>query len=250
MRCLWSLPLLLFALLAGCGSQPTASVNVFAAASTGDVLKEIARDFEAESGVRIQISPAASSALAMQIENGADADLFLSADEEWADKIAKKYALQRRDLLANQLVVVVPADNAVTLGGLHDLEAAQYKRIAVARDGVPAGKYARDALRAEGVWDAIRSRTIEGGDVRATLNYVVMGEADAGFVYATDAASVDKAKVRIAYEVPESLHKPIRYPLLRIRRDKPNPAAQRFYDYLSGDKATAAFRRAGFKTLP
>ncbi len=250
MRCTWAIPALLLACLGGCRSQSVATLNVFAAASTGDVLKEIARDFEAQTGIRIQISPAASSALAMQIENGADADLFLSADEEWADKVAQRFPVERRDLLANRLVVVVPADNAVTFNSLHDLEAERYKRIAVAREGVPAGKYARDALRAAGVWDAVKTRTIEGGDVRATLNYVVMGEADAGFVYATDAASVDKAKVRIAYEVPDNLHQPIRYPLLLIPHDKPNPAARRFYDYLSSDKATAAFKRAGFQTLP
>jgi molybdate transport system substrate-binding protein len=238
---------ILLCLCLGCRSQSPPTVNVFAAASTGDVLTEIARDFEADTGVRVHISPAASSALAVQIEQGADADLFLSADEQWADRLRDRTD-QRRDLLANRLVVVVPADKPVTLTNLDDLKANSYKRIAVARAGVPAGEYAREALRAAGAWDALKERTIEGGDVRATLNYVMIGEADAGFVYASDAAS--SSKVRVAYEVPENLHRPIRYPLLLLRRDPPNPAARRFYDYLGGDKVAAAFRRAGFQALP
>jgi molybdate transport system substrate-binding protein len=237
---------LLLCLLLGCRSQPAQTVNVFVAASTADALGEIARDFEAETGVRVAISPAASSTLAVQIENGADADLFLSADEESADRAAKAVGGERRDLLGNRLVVVVPADDPVSLAGLADLKGDRFKRVAVARADVPAGKYARQALQAAGVGDALKDRLIEGGDVRATLTYVVRGEADAGFVYATDAAS--NGTVRVAYEVPEQLHRPIRYPLLLLRRD--NPAARRFYDYLGGDKATAVFRRAGFQTLP
>ena len=235
------------ALALGCRSQSPATVRVFAAASTGDVLTEVARDFEADGGVKVVISPGASSALAIQIEQGADADLYLSADESWADRL-RDLADQRRDLLSNRLVVVVPADKSVTLTSLDDLKTDAYQRIALARAGVPAGEYAREALRAAGVWDALKGRTIEGGDVRATLKYVVVGEADAGFVYATDAASTDK--VRVAYKVPEKLHQPIRYPLLLLRRDPVNPAARRFYEYLGGDQATAAFQRAGFQTLP
>jgi molybdate transport system substrate-binding protein len=240
---------LLLCLALGCRSQSQPAVAVFTAASTGDVLEEIARDFETETGVKVTVNPAASSTLAVQIEQGAGADLFLSADEAWADHLERKgLCAQRRDLLGNHLVVVVPADNAVTLNGLDDLKADQYQRIAVAREGVPAGDYTRQALRAAGVWDALKDRIIEGGDVRATLTYLLRGEADAAFVYATDAAA--RGKVRVAYEVPEKLHQPIRYPLVLVRREPPNPAAKRLYDYLAGDNAAAAFRRAGFQTLP
>jgi molybdate transport system substrate-binding protein len=240
---------MLLCLMLGCRSQSQPAVAVFAAASTGDMLEEIGRDFEADTGIKVQINPAASSTLAVQIEQGAGADLFLSADEAWADHLERKgLCAQRRDLLGNRLVVVVPADNAVSLTDLGDLKADKYRRIAVAREGVPVGDYTRQALKAAGVWDAVKGRTIEGGDVRATLTYVLRGEADAGFVYATDAAA--RGKVRVAYEVPEQLHQPIRYPLVLIRRDQPNPAAKQLYDYLAGDKAAAAFRRAGFQTLP
>jgi molybdate transport system substrate-binding protein len=238
---------ILLGLVAGCRPQPAQTVSIFAAASTGDVLEEISRDFEADTGIRVKINASASSTLAVQIEKGADADLFLSADEKRADDVNKLSDL-RRNLLANRLVVVVPADNPVSFHSLDDLKAPQYRRIAVAHEGVPAGDYAREALSKSGLWDALKGRTIEGGDVRATLNYVRQGEADAGFVYATDAAS--SSKVRVAFDVPENLHKPIRYPLVLLHREQPNPAAGRFYDYLAGDKATAAFRRAGFQTLP
>jgi molybdate transport system substrate-binding protein len=245
----WAIGAMLLCLTLGCRSQSQPVVAIFAATSTGDVLEEITRDFEAETGVRVTVNPAASSTLAIQIEQGAGADLFLSADEAWADRLERKtLCAERRDLLGNRLVVVVPADNAMSLGGLDDVTAEKYKRIAVAREGVPAGDYTRQALRAAGVWDTIKGRTVEGGDVRATLTYVLRGEADAGFVYATDAAA--HGKVRIAYEVPEQLHQPIRYPLVLIRRDLPNPAAKHLYDYLASDKASAAFRRAGFQTLP
>jgi molybdate transport system substrate-binding protein len=240
---------ILLCLMLGCRSQSQSTVAVFAAASTGDVLEEIGRDFEADTGIKVQINPAASSTLAVQIEQGAGADLFLSADEAWADHLERQgLCAQRRDLLGNRLVIVVPTDNPVSLKSVDDLKADKFKRIAVAREGVPAGDYTRQALKAAGVGDAIKDRIVEGGDVRATLTYVLRGEADAGFVYATDAAA--RSKVRVAYEVPEQLHQPIRYPLVLIRRDQPNPAAQQLYDYLAGDKAAAAFRRAGFQTLP
>src|SRR5436853_6277666 len=112
---------ILLTLLLGCRSQ-TPTINVFAAASTGDVLTEIARDFEADTGIKVAISPGASSTLAVQIEQGADADLFLSADEPWSDRL-RDLADRRRDLLANRLVVVVPADKPVTLTNLDDLKA-------------------------------------------------------------------------------------------------------------------------------
>ena len=154
---------------------------------------------------------------------------------------------QRRDLLGNRLVVVVPADSLLSLNDLTDLKADKFQLVALAREGVPAGIYAREALKNAGVWEALKGRIVEGGDVRATLMYVVRGEADAGFVYATDVAA--SSKVRLAFTVPEKLHAPIRYPLVVVRRDAKNPAAQRFFDYLSGDKATAQFQRAGFQTL-
>lgn len=232
---------------AGCSSKPP-SVRIFAAVSTREVLEQIAVDFEAQTGTKVTCSFAASSTLARQIEQGADADLFLSADERWADQLADKgLVAQRRDLLANRLVVVTPASHPVRLERVADLTGSAFKHLALALDPVPAGHYAREALHKAGIWEGIQGRVREAGDVRATLALVEREEADAGIVYTTDAATTEK--VRIALEVPEDLHTPIRYPLVLLRHGD-SPAAQAFYDFLHGDKARDHFRKAGFRVLP
>jgi molybdate transport system substrate-binding protein len=237
---------LLLALLAGCGKP--AAVEVYAAASTKEAMERLAADFQTATGVEVRCSFGASSTLARQIENGAPADLFLSADEEWVNYLSgKQLVAQRRDLLANRLVVVAPADGAAKFASVADVAGDALRRLAVAAEPVPAGRYARQALRKAGVWDAVRDHLVEGGDVRATLRYVEQGEADAGFVYATDARV--SGKVRVALVVPEGQHDPIIYPLASVRRDRPHPAAARFADYLAGDHAASVFRDAGFRPL-
>ncbi len=234
--------------LVGCArtDETAAPVRLFAAVSTQAALNEIKDDFAAATGVRVEPSFAASSTLARQIEHGADADLFLSADEEWADYLdGKGLAVQRRPLLTNRLVVVVPADSTLTLKEVADVAGPAVRRLAVAGEAVPAGRYACKALLKAGVWEHVEGRVLEGKDVAATLLYVARGEADAGFVYATDAAAAG-GKVRVACEVPESLTGPIRYPLVTVRRGRPNPDAARFVDYLAGDAAGDVFRKAGF----
>ena len=234
--------------LTGCASKPH-SVTIFAAASTQDVIKHIARDFEEQSGTPVTCSFAASSTLARQIEQGADADLFLSANERWADHLADRgLVAERRDLLANRLVVVTPKRQAgkPDLHHVADLAGDDFKRLAVALDPVPAGHYAREALQKAGIWEQVKDRVREAGDVRATLAVVERDEADAGIVYATDA--VISTKVQIALEVPEDLHTPIRYALVLVRRGGGSPAARAFYDFLGGEKARAHFRQAGFQT--
>ena len=235
-------------LVAGCQAPRRDAVRLFAAASTRDVCEAVARDFTQETGVTVEVNPAASSTLATQIDNGADADLFLSADERWADYLAERGLVgQRRDLLGNRLVVVVPADHDAALDNLEGLKDGRFHRIALGRADVPAGAYARAALKNAGVWDAVEKRVVEGGDVRAVLTYVERGEVDAGFVYATDARV--SSRVRVVYVVPEKLHPPIRYPLVRLKRDPPNPAAARLYEYLSGDAARKRFEDAGFTVV-
>ncbi|HZV04498.1 MAG TPA: molybdate ABC transporter substrate-binding protein [Gemmataceae bacterium] len=242
--------LLLFGLvlgLAGCSSKPPPGVRIFAAVSTREAVEQIARDFEGQTGTPATCSFAASSTLARQIEQGADADLFLSADERWADYLSDKgLVAERRDLLANRLVVVVPARQAAkpALHKLTDLAGNEIKQLALALDPVPAGHYAREALVKAGIWDQVKERVREAGDVRATLAVVERGEADAGFVYATDA--VRSEKVHTALEVPEELHTPIRYPLVLLRRGG-SSAARAFYDFLGGETAGAHFRKAGFQ---
>lgn len=235
--------------LVGCSAPKPAGVTVFAAISTKDVLEQIGRDFEAQTGTSVTCNPAASSALARQIEQGAAADLFLSADERWVDYLADKgLVAERRDLLANRLVVVTPADQPLQLHRLADLAGENVKHVALALDSVPAGHYAREALAKAGIWEQVKGRLHESGDVRATLAVVARGEAEAGLVYATDAAATDK--VRVALEVPENLHTPIRYPVVLIRRADGSPSARAFYDFLDSETAREHFRKAGFRVSP
>jgi molybdate transport system substrate-binding protein len=234
--------------LLGCGRPNKDTVTVCAAMSTKEVIEEIGRQFEAETGTAVVCVPAASSTLALQIEQGSDGDLFLSADERWVDHLDKAgLAAQRRNLLANRLVVVIPADSPATVRDLDALAGNSFHQLAVALDSVPAGRYARASLQKAGVWDRVNARVREGGDVRAVLTVVARGEADAGFVYATDAATSDK--VRVALEVPEGLHQPIRYPLVLVRRESIKTAARKLYDYLGGSTARTVFEKAGFRVL-
>jgi molybdate transport system substrate-binding protein len=211
-------------------------------------MEEACRGFEAATGTRVECSFAASSTLARQIEQGAGADLFLSADERWASYLSERgLALARRDLLGNRLVVVAPTDSRLRLQTLADLERPEVRRLAIGLDSVPAGHYARQALQKAGVWDPLESRVREAGDVRAALAYVSNGEVDAGIVYATDAAAT--GKVQLLLRVPDDLHTPVRYPIVLVRQTAAHPQARQLYDYLAGDAAAAAFRRAGFTIL-
>jgi molybdate transport system substrate-binding protein len=239
-------------LFTGCGgpnspAQKNESVLVFAAASTKEAVEQIARDFQAETATPVEINLGPSSGLAKQIEQGASADLFLSADQASADYLAKKTLIElRRNLLTNRLVVIVPAEgqSAPQLKELRDLADPKVHRLAMAEPGVPAGEYAREALRHSGILEQVQSRIVGGVDVRATLQFVARGEVDAGLVYYTD--TVGNSKVRIAFEVNPDLHAPILYPLVLIRKDHIQDAARRFYEYLASEKAAKVFRAAHF----
>jgi molybdate transport system substrate-binding protein len=236
-------------LLSGCGpgggTERQQPVVVFAAASTKEAVEQAARDFQGATGTPVEVSLGPSSGLAKQIEQGASADLFLSANQASAEHLAEKQLVaERRDLLTNRLVVVVPADSDLRVNALSDLADPRIRRLALAEAKVPAGEYARQALRKAGVWDKVEGRVVGGIDVRATLQFVERGEAEAGFVYRTDA--LGQSKVRVALEVDAALHEPIRYPLVLVRREPIRDAARRFYEYLGSEKAAAVFERAGF----
>jgi molybdate transport system substrate-binding protein len=236
--------------LIGCGSQVDSGgrserLSVYAAASTREAMEQAARDFQHRTGAAVEVVLGPSSGLARQIEQGAAADLFLSADQASADYLAAKQLVEkRRHLLTNRLVVVVPSAASIQVKALRDLGDAQIRRLAVAEPGVPAGEYARQALRKIGIWDQIKDRIVGGIDVRATLTFVARGEAEAGLVYRTDA--LQQNGVRVALEVPPELHEPIRYPLVLVKRASIKEAARRFYDHLGSSQASAVFERAGF----
>ncbi len=231
----------------GDGGQQT--VTIFAAASTKEAVERTAADFRAETGVAVEVSLGPSPGLAKQIEQGAAADLFLSADQASADFLADKGLVEEhRDLLTNRLVVVVPRDSSLAVKELADLARPEVKRLALAEPKVPAGEYAREALAKAGALDRVADRVVGGIDVRATLQFVARGEADAGIVYATDA--VNTSSVRVALEVGPSSHAPIRYPLVLVRHGPVKESARKFADFLRSERAAAAFRGAGFGVLP
>jgi molybdate transport system substrate-binding protein len=233
--------------------HPPAELLVFAAASLSEALDEVGRAFTARTGVRVNASYAASSVLAKQIEAGAPADAFFSADLTWVDYLDERGLLKRgsrRDVLGNALVLIAPADSLLrlTIAPGFDLTAALGEgRLATADpDSVPAGKYARAALTKLGVWQSVSDRLVRGENVRAALAYVARGEAPLGIVYQTDAQA--EKRVRVVGVFPEDSHPPITYPLALTIRARPEAA--RFADFLTSDTARQIFTRYGFTALP
>lgn len=222
------------------------TLKIYVAASTRAAVDAVVRQFESDSGVHVEVSPGSSSKLAKQIVEGAPADLFLSADQANVDYLAsKQLVVKRQTLLGNRLVVVTPADASIPLGSLADLAEPAVRQVAVALEKVPAGEYARQALRRAGVWKVVEPKVVGGDDVTATLAFVERGAA-AGVVYLTD--TIGNSKVRLAFEIDPTLHAPIEYPLALIRREPSAPEATRLYEYLLSATAAAIFRKAQFQS--
>ena len=237
------------AAMAAESGRPGRTLVVFAASSLTDALQEIGDDFGRSSGFAVKLSFAASSALARQIESGAPADVFFSADIAWMDYLAKRNLIQaasRRDLLGNQLVLIAPADSPVTLSiepHFALLRALGGGRLATGDpDSVPVGRYARAALTSLGVWNDVQGHIARTENVRAALALVERREAPLGIVYKTDAL-VDKA-VRIVGAFPANSHPPITYPVAVTTGAR--DGAVRFVDYLRGPAADAVFVKYGF----
>ena len=235
------------------GENAPTQLLVFAAASLSEALDEVGRVFTTRTGVRVNASYAASSVLAKQIEAGAPADAFFSADLAWVDYLDERGLLKRgsrRDVLGNSLVLIAPAESPLRLSVApgFDLTAALGEgRLATADpDSVPAGKYARAALTKLGVWQSVSDRLVRGENVRAALAYVARGEAPLGIVYQTDAQA--EKRVRVVGVFPEDSHPPITYPLALTVRARPEAA--RFADFLASDTARQIFTRHGFTALP
>jgi len=225
-----------------------ADVTVSAAASLSDALTKIGADFQAQTGVRVQFNFGASSTLARQIEEGAPADIFFSADAAQMNRLAKRGLIDpatRKDLLGNSLVVVVPVNSNLQITSASDLTNATVKQIALADPkAVPAGVYAKAWLKKLYLWPAIESKIVPTENVRAALAAVAAGNADAGIVYKTDAA-ISK-HVKIAYEIPRAEAPGIRYPIALVKGSKEPEAAKKFLDYLSSKEAGQVFTRYGF----
>jgi len=234
------------------GAAAPAPLTVFAAASLKESLDEAAAAYRRATGVPVRVSYGASSALARQIEQGAPAQVFVSADREWMDHLQRRGridAASRRDLLGNRLVLVAPRAGAgkLDLARPGALAAALGSgRLATGQTAtVPAGRYARAALEALGHWDAVAPRLAESESVRAALMLVARGEAPLGVVYASDAQA--EPRVRVVATFPAGSHPPIVYPAAALRGAP--PPARDFVRWLSSPPARAIFARRGLQPL-
>ncbi len=226
---------------------------VFGAASLKNALDDANAQYQRDAGHRIVVSYGASSALAKQIEGGAPADIFISADLDWMDYVAEHKLIKpetRFNLLGNKLVLVARADSSIklTIGPNFPLaQALGNDRLAMAEpSAVPAGKYGKAALEALGVWPSVAGKIAPAQDVRATLLLVSRGEAPLGIVYQTDAAA-DKG-VRIVGAFPELSHPPIIYPIA-VTMTSTNPGAAAYIAFLKSPAAKPAFEKQGFVVL-
>jgi len=228
---------------AGCGGAPVSdgTVTVFAAASLAGALGEIVGAFEGAHSTRVRVNLAGSGALAHQIAEGADADLFVSADTAWADWLAARgVGVERRDAFANRLVLIVPEGGSAPVASLEDL--VRVERFAMGDPAyVPAGTYAREALLRAGVWSGVRDKAVNTMDVRQALLYVQRGEVDAGIVYRSD--TIGSKGIRVVSTIASDRHEAIRYAVVLLDG---RAEARAFYAFLESDTARAILARYGF----
>jgi len=230
------------------------TITVFAAASLRNALDDADAAFSKATGVKVTASYAASSALAKQIEQGAPADVFISAAVDWMDYASERKLIKtdtRFNLLGNRLVLIAPADSKladVTIGTSFDLaKLAGDGRIAVADvNAVPAGKYAKAALEKTGAWAAAEPKLAQAENVRATLAFVARGETPLGIVYETDAKIEPKVKIVGAF--PDSSYPPVIYPVAATAESK-NANIARYLAFLRSSAAKAVFEKHGFTVL-
>ena len=234
-------------------AQETRPLVVFAAASLQTAFNSIAAEWQTKTGKKLVFSFASSSALARQIEQGAPADLFASADLDWMDWAQQRNLIRpasRQSLLGNALVLVSRTADRAELKiapGFALADALGDTRLAMGQpQSVPAGRYAQTALTTLGVWDRLAPRMAGADNVRAALNLVARGEARFGIVYATDARA--EPKVRVVDTFPSTSHPPVVYPFA-ITATSANPDAAAFLDFLSSPAAVRVFEAEGFTSL-
>jgi molybdate transport system substrate-binding protein len=255
-RRLWVCLLFAAALVSGGVGPATAQGKdtlVFAAASLKNALDEIAGQWQRQTGKKVAISYAASNNLIKQIEQGAPADIFFSADTDWMDYGQQKNLIKpdtRTNLLGNRIVLIAPKDSTVSLDirpGFDLAAALKGGRLAMGSvDAVPAGKYGKAALEKLGAWDGVKDKIAQAESVRAALLFVARGEAPLGIVYQTDAAS--EPAVKIVGTFPDDTHPPIIYPVA-LTKDSTNPDALAFLNFIGSPAARPAFERQGFTVL-
>ena len=236
-------------------AMPTSGteVTVFAAASLREAMDEQAKQFESTAGSKVIVVYGGSNALARQIEAGAPAEVFVSADEDWMDYLDQRRLLvpgTRSNLLRNELVLIAPAKSSAALRiapGFGLATALKDEKLAMANpDSVPAGKYGKSALESLGVWKSVETQVVRTDNVRAALALVARGEAAFGIVYKTDALA--EKNVRIVDTFPEATHAPIVYPAALVAPEK-SPVAKALLDFLRSGAARPIWEKYGFGPL-
>lgn len=229
-----------------------ADITVYAAASMTNAVEDINKLYEKKYNSKVKTSFAASSTLAKQIEQGAPADIYISANTSWMDYLAKKDKIvssSYKNLLGNRLVMITPKNNPIKtnikMDKSFDIGNAFTGKLCTGNTAsVPVGKYAKEALTNLGWWDTIGPRLVETEDVRAALNFVNRGECQLGIVYATDAKVVKN--VQVINTFPITTHTPIVYPISMVKQSR---EAQQYYNLLQTKEAKAVYRKYGFSVL-
>jgi len=219
------------------------TLTVGAASSLTDVLPKLIEAYKAaEAAPDFKTTFDATSRLAKQIEQGAPMDVFLATDDDFSKKLN-----DRRTLAGGHLVVIVPAGQTQHFKSLKELAAAPPKKLALAGENVPAGKYAEAALKASGVWDDLKAKVVRADNVRAALKWVAVGEAEVGIVYLSDV--INEPRVRLALGIESATHPPIHYVGGIVAASKKQEQAKKFLDFLQSDAAKAIFVTFGFTRL-
>lgn len=227
-------------------------ILVMAAASMTDVCTELGTLFEEQNpNIKVNHSFGASGALQTQIEEGAPADIFISAAQKQMDVLdetGKIDQASRIDLLENKIVLITPKDSGLVLESFADLTKDEVKKIGLGEvESVPVGRYSEEVFTFLGVWDAVKEKAVFGSDVRTVLSWVEMGEVDCGVVYSTDAATTDQVKVLLT--APVESHKPVIYPAAILSDGKNKEASQLYLDFLKNAQSKALFEKYGFEFL-
>lgn len=246
--------LLIIVLFSGCAQKKPKENNellVFCAASLTDVVSEIVRDFESEQNITVKLNLASSGTLARQIENGADPDLFISANKKWLDYLLEKNLVSAENscrIAGNQMVLIAPKES-----GLQPMQYSEELNLPVLFEGrisigdpkhVPAGNYAVQLLEKMGCLQQMEPRFLPAKDVRSALMVVELGEVEIGIVYKTDALKSDKVKIITTF--PETLHEPVNY-YMAVTKDGKNNRSLQLYNYIVSEKMIPIWEKYGFK---
>ena len=229
-------------------SPDPVELYVSAAASLTDVITEIAAEYK-KVAPHVTIVPTfdSSGTLQTQIEEGAPADIFLSAAQKQMtalDDAGLIVSATRKDMLVNKVVLIVPADSTADITSFEDVTTDKVSMVAIGGESVPVGQYTQEIYTFLGTWEAVQAKANLGENVRAVLAWVESGDVDCGIVYATDAAST--SGVKVVCEAPEGSHNPVIYPGAVVAASENQAAAEEFLAFLTGDVAIAAFEKAGF----